>query len=88
MNDILIGGLWLLVPVIGWLMNMGHRVVVVHRLQKGEEPWPAWENPKELMIHGCYTFLGMVWYGWPGVTLMLMGWYFSIKTAIVIGFKQ
>jgi hypothetical protein len=73
-RDIIIGGLWLLVPVIGWLLNMGHRVRVVHRMQRGESPWPAWERPGELLKHGCYTFLGMVWYGWPGVLAMAMGW--------------
>ena len=72
-RDILIGGLWLLVPVIGWLMNMGHRLRVVHRMQHGLTPWPAWENPRELLRHGVVTFMGMVWYGWPGVALIGLG---------------
>jgi len=72
-RDIIIGGLWLLVPVFGWLMNMGHRVRVVHRLQRGDPPWPAWEDPAELLKHGTLTFLGMVWYGWPGVLLGAWG---------------
>ena len=74
-RDVWIGGLWLLVPGIGWLLNMGHRVRVVHRLQRGETPWPAWEQPGELLGHGVYTFLGMLWYGWPGVTLAGLGWW-------------
>jgi hypothetical protein len=66
-RDLWIGGLWLLVPVVGWLLNMGHRIRVVHRLHRGEEPWPAWGNPAELLRHGILTFLGMVLYGAPGV---------------------
>ena len=61
--------------MFGWLLNMGHRVRYVHRLQNGEPPWPAWERPGELLRHGLFTFLGMVWYGWPGVGLMVLGWY-------------
>ena len=30
---------------------------------------PAWDAPLELLKHGTLTFLGMVWYGWPGVGL-------------------
>lgn len=77
-RDIVIGGLWLLVPVVGWLLNMGHRIRIVHRMHQGLPPWPAWEDPRDLLRHGLITFAGMVWYGWPGVTLMgLGGWFRS-----------
>ena len=85
-REILIGGLWLLLPIIGWLINMGHRVRVVHRLQKGETPWPAWENPTELFKHGLITFLGMIWYGWPGVSLLLLGYWYSSALMAYTGF--
>jgi hypothetical protein len=74
-RDLVIGGLWLLVPVVGWLMNMGHRIVIVHRMHRGQTPWPAWQDPRALLKHGVFTFLGMVWYGWPGVGLMALGWW-------------
>jgi len=76
-RDLVIGGLWLLVPVIGWLMNMGHRIVVTHKMHKGEAPWPSWGEPSELLRHGLLTFAGMVWFGWPGVGLALAGWYWQ-----------
>lgn len=85
-RDIVIGGLWLLVPVVGWLMNMGHRVRVVHRMHKGQTPWPAWERPAELLKHGLYTFAGMVWYGWPGVSLMMLGAWLETAWLGVLGF--
>jgi hypothetical protein len=69
-RDLWIGALWLLVPVVGWLMNMGHRIRVVHRLHRGEAPWPAWDAPRELLRHGLITFLGMVYFGAPGVLLV------------------
>lgn len=84
-RDVLLGGLWLFVPVIGWLMNMGHRVRVVHRMHHHQEPWPAWERPGELLRHGALTFAGMVWYGWPGVTLAALGLYFDVPALTVLG---
>ena len=85
-RDVIIGALWLLVPVFGWLLNMGHRVRYVHRLQHGEPPWPAWERPGELLRHGALTFLGMVWYGWPGVLAMVAGYRLSSWPLLGIGF--
>lgn len=72
-RDLLIGAAWLLVPVVGWLLNMGHRVRYVHRLMHGQPPWPAWDRPGELLWHGCVTFAGMAVYGAPGVVLMAAG---------------
>lgn len=84
-KDILIGALWLLVPVFGWLLNMGHRVRCVHRLQKGLSPWPAWEQPLELLKHGIYTSLGMMWYGWPGVSLIAVGLRYELQFVVMLG---
>jgi len=84
-RDVLIGGLWLLVPVLGWLLNMGHRVRVVHRMHAGQTPWPAWERPGELLKHGALTFLGMAWYGWPGVSLVALGAWLESGWLLALG---
>lgn len=84
-RDVLIGGCWLLVPVVGWLLNMGHRVRIVHRMQVGEPIWPAWEKPRELLEHGVLTFAGMVWYGWPGAGLLAWGLASSSWVLCAIG---
>lgn len=84
-RDVLIGAAWLLVPVFGWLLNMGHRVRYVHRLQRGDPPWPAWERPGELLKHGLLTFAGMVWYGWPGVALTAVGLWRGSGVLVAIG---
>ncbi len=80
-RDLWIGGLWLLVPVVGWLMNMGHRIRVVHRLHRGEAPWPAWDAPGELLRHGLITFLGMACYGAPGVLLLAVSRVLPVSLA-------
>lgn len=80
-RDLFWGGLWLLLcPPVGWLLNMGHRVVVTHRLLAGEQdPWPAWRNPGELFRHGLITFAGMVLYHLPATLLFAASAYWNIR---------
>jgi hypothetical protein len=85
-RDIVIGGLWLLVPIVGWLLNMGHRIRVVHHMHHGQPPWPAWHDTRDLLKHGAYTFLGMVFYGWPGVGLAALGIWLGRPPVIAAGF--
>lgn len=73
-REVLIGAAWLLVPFAGWLMNMGHRVMMVHWMMAGEPAWPAWRWPRRLLRHGLVTFGGMVWYSLPGAALGWLGW--------------
>jgi hypothetical protein len=84
-HDVFVGGLWLLVPIVGWLMNMGHRIRVVHRMHHGRAPWPAWDDPRDLLKHGAITFLGMAYYGAPGVALVALGWWTSHVVVAVLG---
>lgn len=72
-RDVVIGGLWLFIPVVGWLMNMGHRIRVVHNMHHGRAPWPAWNDPLDLLKHGGITFLGMAYYGAPAALLVVVG---------------
>jgi len=76
-KELLIGGLWLLVPGVGWVLNMGHRIMLVHQLQRGEEAWPAWHNYPQLFRHGLLTFLGMVLYHIPAVLVLAVGYYWE-----------
>lgn len=69
-REVLIGGALLLVPFVGWLLNMGHRVMMVHRMLRGEPAWPSWRGFGELLRHGLVTFGGMVMYYAPGAALL------------------
>ena len=84
-REVLIGAAWLLVPVVGWLMNMGHRIRMVHNLQHGRPAWPAWSDPADLLKHGAITFLGMAYYGLPGVGLGAYGAWAGQSWALVAG---
>ncbi len=76
-REVIIGGLWLLVPFVGWLMNMGHRIIMVHNMMHGRSAWPAWTDPKGLLWHGLVTFVGMLYYYSPAMALAAVYWWWG-----------
>lgn len=84
-REVLIGAAWLLVPFGGWLLNMGHRVVMVHRMMHGLPAWPSWRDPLQLLRHGLVTFGGMVYYCLPGGVLAWTGWRAGSVGAMIAG---
>jgi len=85
-REVVIGALWLLVPIVGWMLNMGHRIVMTHRMQHGLSAWPAWTKYPALMKHGTITFLGMVIYHLPAVICGIAARHFdSTPLHIVAG---
>ena len=75
-KEVWVGSLWLLLPFIGWLLNMGHRIMIVNKMQHGLCPWPSWDDKGLLLKHGFFTWLGMVYYYFPAILLMGLGYYF------------
>ena len=73
-TELFIGAALLLLPVVGWLLNMGHRVQMVHNMQTGGPPWPAWRQYRRLLKYGTVTFLGMVQYLAPAILLGALAW--------------
>lgn len=74
-KDVIIGGLLLFIPFIGWILNMGHRIMIVHLLQNNKYPWSSWYNFPNLFKHGFITFLGMIYYYIPFFTF----YYFYLR---------
>lgn len=69
-RDLLWGAVLLvLLPGPGWILNMGHRIRVVHQMQNGRVPWPAWSNYPRLFKDGLITLCGMLCYYAPGIAL-------------------
>src|SRR3954447_8705682 len=73
-REILWGALLLCVPIVGWLLNMGHRIAMTRRMQQGLPAWPAWCHYRLLLYHGTVTFLGMAEYHAPAVICGLAAW--------------
>lgn len=72
-REVLIGAALLLLPGVGWLLNMGHRILMVHHMLHGRSAWPSWGNPLILLRHGVITFGGMLYYYLPGAALVVWG---------------
>ena len=82
-KEVIIGALFLLIPFVGWILNMGHRIAMTNKMQHGEEAWPSWNNFRVLFRHGILTFLGMLEYHSPAILSLLL-WYFYEKTWMLI----
>jgi hypothetical protein len=76
-QEILWGALLLLIPFIGWILNMGHRIEMVHKMQNGQPSWPAWGDYNKILKNGAITFLGMLYYYTPSFGMYTLGWYFE-----------
>jgi hypothetical protein len=84
-REVLIGAALLLIPLVGWVLNMGHRVMMVHRMLHGEPAWPSWRNYGELLRHGLVTFAGMLYYYVPGLALLAAAWLAEVPALAVAG---
>ncbi|MBZ9751636.1 hypothetical protein K7W42_12245 [Deinococcus sp. HMF7604] len=83
-REVLLGAALLLVFPLGWLLNMGHRIALVHAMHRGQPAWPAWPawgrqgwdwaGWGTLLRHGWLTFLGMVQYHSPALAAEALAW--------------
>jgi hypothetical protein len=73
-KEVLYGALILCIPILGWLLNMGHRIEMAYRMQHGHSAWPSWRNFRALLYHGTIMFLGMAEYHAPAVICGLIAW--------------
>lgn len=75
----LVGGAVLCLPVVGFMLNMGCRLQMVHRMQRGLSPWPCWQNWSTLLTQGALATAAIVLYHIPAlialaVALLGGGW--------------
>lgn len=79
-------GAFLLITLnfVGWLLNMGHRIQMVHNMHHGKPAWPAWVDYRSLLRHGVITFLGMVYYYTPGALAIYFGYLGLGVTSLVL----
>jgi hypothetical protein len=73
-RELVTGGWLLLLPFVGWLLNMGHRIAMVRAMHEGRSPWPAWRRWRAQLRHGLITWLGMVMYYAPSLGLGALTW--------------
>ena len=74
-KEVLLGAALVLVPVLGWVLNMGHRIEMVHKMHRGQPAWPSWNNYGRLLKSGTIAFLGMIYYYLPGAILAVISFH-------------
>ncbi len=74
-----------MIPIYGWILNLGHRVVYTNKLINGKVPFPSWVDRAELLKHGFMTLSGMVVYHIPGFICIVYGYFFDSKFISIFG---
>lgn len=77
-KEVLWGAMLVLVPVLGWVLNMGHRIEMVHKMHHGQPAWPCWNNYRRLLKSGTIAFLGMIYYYLPGAILATLTFHWRL----------
>jgi hypothetical protein len=83
--ELIKGALILCIPIIGWILNMGHRIAMTHRMQHGLPAWPAWRDYPALFRHGLITLLGMIEYHLPAIVCEVLAWRMQSTLLHLIG---
>ncbi len=85
-RDILVGGLWLLTLLPGWILNLGHRLAVVERLHRAEIPYFRGFDPLgATFVRGLRAFAAIATYLSPGALSGVLGWQLDEPAALWSG---
>ena len=85
-REVLWGALLLVIaPGFGWLLNMGHRIQMVHNMLHGRDCWPAWRDYPALLKHGAITLGGMLFYYLPGAVALTVGIMHAQLPVVLLG---
>jgi hypothetical protein len=76
-RDVLVGGAVLFIPVLGFVLNMGYRLRMVHRMQRGECPWPGWADFRGLLRHGGVATAAIFGYHLPALICLSLAWWWA-----------
>lgn len=82
---VLLGGLVLFVPFVGFALNMGCRLRMVSRMQRGLSPWPCWREPRMLWRKGVLATITILAYHLPALLIVLLALVFRRPSLFVLG---
>ena len=66
------GGFLLLIPFVGFALNMGCRLRMVSRMQRGLSPWPCWREPLILWKKGLLATAAILGYHLPALAALAL----------------
>lgn len=74
-RDLVTGGLTLLLPPLGWVLNMGHRLDVVHRIYHDDPPYYRGFRPwGRTALRGLKALTAILVYLSPGACCAALGY--------------
>jgi hypothetical protein len=89
--DLMTGGSVLFIPLIGWILNLGHRLNVVHRMSKDEaNPFHGFKPWNATFMRGLKAATAITCYLSPSIVCALLARQFHIfelwyATALLFG---
>ena len=76
-KDWLWGSLLLCTLLIGWILNLGHRLDVVHRLYHNQPPYYRGFHPvKQTFVRGLQAFLAITVYLCPAMIIASLSYVY------------
>lgn len=72
-KKVIIGGLLLLLPIVGWLFVTGYGVKLIRGVANGSEELPEWAEWGDLLTQGLFIYVAGLIYWIPGAILSRMG---------------
>lgn len=71
-RELLWGAVLLLLPGVGWLLNMGHRLGLVHRMLRRDTPWVGWRGTyQQSLWRGLLTTIVIAFFHVPAVVFIV-----------------
>ena len=85
-RDVLVGALWLLSTLPGWILNLGHRLEVIGRLAgRSARPFPGFRPLGRTFVRGLQAFAAIAIYLSPAAALALIASRSGSVAALVAG---
>lgn len=84
-KELLIGSLFFIIPPLGWIVNMGYRMNIVHHHHNEKSIWPGWVNWQLILKNGCIGALAFFIYMGLGIFIAALSCFFNFTTGVVIG---
>lgn len=84
-RELLLAGALFSIPLLGWVLNMGHRMNMVHRFHRGLPMRPAWQGGGALLRHGLVGLLAFALYAGPGAVLVGIGAWTANGWLVALG---
>lgn len=86
-GKLLIAGLLLLVPLLGWALVAGYMLEATRRVALGREDLPEWSDVGGYLVQGLLLWAGIIIYSAPGTVLGSLdgvGGLFSFLWGLVV----